>query len=212
MPGSDERGASSRGRDDIGTGEPKAGRGSTPLWMVVLLGVLFYWGQLYLDENAAGFDGRVFEPFRSFAEVDALQPKDPAALLAAKGKTIYEARCMACHQATGLGQAPLFPPLAGSEWVNTPGASRMIRIATHGLLGPISIKGQEFNNVMPPGLTEGLTDEELAAVLTYVRNSWGNKAPAVKAEVVKSVRGKITGRSQSQSWTAKELQSVPDSE
>jgi mono/diheme cytochrome c family protein len=102
-----------------------------------------------------------------------------------------------------------FPPLAGSEWVNAAGPNRVIRIALHGLTGPIQVKGQDWDfNMVPFG--DILSDAELAAVISHVRNSFGNSASMVKPEQVKAVREKTAGRSQA--WTAPELQAVAEND
>jgi len=82
--------------------------------------------------------------------------------------------------------ADRYPPLAGSEWVAKPpevGA----RIVLFGLHGPIQVKGKTYDNEMP-ALGSQLTDEEIAAVLTYVRSSFGNQAGPVSVDVVKAAR------------------------
>jgi mono/diheme cytochrome c family protein len=175
-----------------------------------MLGLVSYWGLLYMDERAAGFDARVYEPFRSFSELDARQPKDEAQLFLARGKVAYEQACMPCHQQTGLGVPGQFPPLAESEWANTTGAGRMIRIALHGLSGEVVVKGQKWNAAMPGGIGETLSDNDLAAAISYIRGSWGNKASLVKPAEVKAVKSKTAGRSQP--WTAGQLLDLPDVE
>ena len=191
-----------------GEDEPQVSRTWMPLWLVVLLGLLFYWGALYMDRNAAAFSARVYEQFSSVAQVEAANPRSGPELLLALGKTKYEATCMPCHQASGLGVPGQFPPLAGSEWVNTPGAGRMIRIALHGLSGPITVKGQEWNAAMPP-VGDVLTSEELAAVVSYIRQAWENKAPLVKPEQVEAVKKQVGARGP---WSATELKAVPEAE
>jgi mono/diheme cytochrome c family protein len=94
------------------------------------------------------------------------------------------ATCSACHQANGQGVPGAFPPLAGSEWVNGKG-DIPIAIVLHGLQGPITVKGQKYNGVMAPWGTT-FNDDQIAAVVTYIRSQWGNKAPAVtKADVAR---------------------------
>lgn len=92
-----------------------------------------------------------------------------------------------------------------------PEPGRIIRIVLDGLNGPIQVNGETFNNAMVPW-GSALTDEEIAAVLTYVRQNpeWGNKAPAVTAERVKAVRDKTKTRNQP--YTADELQKVSPAE
>ncbi len=93
--------------------------------------------------------------------------------------------CVACHQATGAGIPGVFPPLAGSEWVTGP-VENLIRIQLRGLMGPIKVAGKDYNSVMPPNAS--MTDEQIAEVLTYVRNEWGNKGSAVTPDMVKALR------------------------
>lgn len=125
------------------------------------------------------------------------------------GKAVYDSICVACHQPTGLGLTGAFPPLAGSEWVNAPKPDRLIRIALHGLEGPIQVKGALFPGAVPmPAQKDNLTDEKIAAVLTYIRSEWGNQASAVSVEEVTRIRTATTSRAKA--WTAKELQEVAD--
>lgn len=96
--------------------------------------------------------------------------------------------CAACHQPTGAGITGAYPPLAGSEWVVGP-VENLIKIQLRGLIGEIEVKGQTYNSVMTPLSTQ--TDEQIAAVLTFVRNSWGNKASAVTPDMVKALRDEV---------------------
>jgi len=98
--------------------------------------------------------------------------------------------CQACHGATGLGTEMIAPPLAGSEWVAGP-AENLIRIQLRGLTGPIEVKGKEytFMSGMPPQFFQ--TDEQIANVLTFVRNSFGNQAPAVVPADVLALRSEV---------------------
>ncbi|MDP0492303.1 MAG: c-type cytochrome [Verrucomicrobiota bacterium JB023] len=100
------------------------------------------------------------------------------------GKTAY-ATCTACHQANGAGVPGAFPPLAGSEWVTGP-VENLIRMQLRGLQGEIEVKGETYNNIMPPMAYQ--TDEQIAAVLTYVRNSFGNSASPVSPDEVAALR------------------------
>jgi mono/diheme cytochrome c family protein len=124
------------------------------------------------------------------------------------GKKRYETACMICHQASGLGTPGQFPPLVGSEWVTGP-LPRLIRIPMHGVTGPIKVAGTDWNLSMPnAGGT--LSDKEMAALLTYLRLNWGNKASEVMDEDVKKARAKDGGRSTP--WTSQELLALPEKE
>ena len=105
----------------------------------------------------------------------------------AQGKTQYNL-CVACHGQNGEG-SPLAPPLANSEWVTGPWEN-LVKIQLRGLKGPIEVDGKVYDNLPAPmaPMGAGQPDENIAAVLTYIRNSFGNKADAVTPEQVKSLR------------------------
>ena len=114
--------------------------------------------------------------------------------------------CFTCHQVNGEGLAGQFPPLAGSDWV-LGDKDRLIKISMYGLMGEIEVNGVKYNNVMaPPGIPPGsLTDDQIANVLTYIRNDWGNSASAVTSDEVATVRKSLNGRAPMQMFTAAEL-------
>ncbi|TDB67904.1 PVC-type heme-binding CxxCH protein [Arundinibacter roseus] len=111
------------------------------------------------------------------------------------GKEIYarDGFCNTCHQPDGQGlTASGFPPLAGTKWV-TGNEERLIKIVLKGLMGPMTVNGKEYSGQVPMTPFGGmLNDQEVAAVLTYVRNSFGNKASAITPEKVKQVRAKTS--------------------
>ena len=122
-----------------------------------------------------------------------------------KGHEIYgrDGFCGTCHQEDGNGlPAAHFPPLAGSEWV-TGKPETLIKITLHGLQGPITVKGKKYPGTAPMMPFKHLSDDELSAVLTYVRNSFGNKASVVSASEVKAVRAKT--KNQKTMYKASEL-------
>jgi mono/diheme cytochrome c family protein/glucose/arabinose dehydrogenase len=111
-----------------------------------------------------------------------------------KGKAIYarEGFCVTCHQPDGAGlSASGFPPLVGTPWVEG-NDERLIKLVLKGLQGPIEVNGVNYSGQVPMTPFEGmLNDEEVAAVLTYVRNSFGNKATAIMPDKVKDVRDAV---------------------
>jgi mono/diheme cytochrome c family protein len=113
---------------------------------------------------------------------------------------------MTCHQKDGKGLSPAFPPLDGSEWLQG-SDERLIKIVLHGLAGPIEVKQKvyrpETGSPPMPALRELLTDREIAAVLVYVRNAFGNRLPIVNESTVAKVRAQTKDRSTF--WTAEEL-------
>ena len=102
-----------------------------------------------------------------------------------RGKLVYETHCLACHQENGSGVPGLNPPLVKTKWV-LGDKKKLIDVVLKGMDEQIEINGETYNNVMPAQPT--LTDQEIADVLTYVRNSFGNKAPAVLPKEVKAQR------------------------
>jgi mono/diheme cytochrome c family protein len=119
-----------------------------------------------------------------------------------RGAAAYaKGTCIACHQPTGAGLPPVFPPLAGSEWV-AKSTSIAIRNILHGMQGPITVKGVPYNSMMPAVTT--LSEKEIADVVTFVSNSWGNTGPTVTEDEVKAIKKKYADRKTP--WTAAEYE------
>jgi mono/diheme cytochrome c family protein len=183
----------------------------TPLWLVALFGLMAFWGQLYLDQYGGEFSELVFNQGERLPDVEARVPKSEGAALAVKGKLIFNRYCEACHMPNGRGDASRgFPPLAESEWVLAPGPNRMVRIVLSGFTGPVRVKGADYNNTMLPWRDQ-LTDEEIAAVLSYVRGNkeWGNHASPVLPAEVKAIRAATESRGTT-AWTEPELLAIPE--
>lgn len=100
------------------------------------------------------------------------------------GKQVYARTCLACHQANGEGIAEAFPPLAKSDYLNAD-VNRAIDIVLNGKSGKLVVNGKEYNSVMTKQV---LSDGEVANVLTYVYNSWGNSGKVVTPEMVQQLR------------------------
>lgn len=116
------------------------------------------------------------------AKAPAKTPVASASVL--KGKSIYTQYCLTCHQADGLGVDGMNPPVAKTDYV-LGDKTRLINVLVNGLKG-VDINGEEYHGVMPS--QSYLNDQQMADVLTYVRNSFGNKASAVTMAEVKAVR------------------------
>ena len=106
-----------------------------------------------------------------------------------RGKKVYATYCLSCHQVDGSGVPKLNPPLIKTTWV-LGDKKKLINTVLNGMDELIEVDGEEYENVMPPQAF--LKDEQIADVLTYVRNSFGNKASAVTPAEVKALRGKAT--------------------
>ncbi|RMH90926.1 nitrite reductase, copper-containing [Lysobacter pythonis] len=103
----------------------------------------------------------------------------------AAGKILFAGTCSTCHGADGKGMEGVFPPLAGSDYVKAnPG--RLPEIILHGLQGPVTVNGKDYNSVMPP--MAQLTDDEVANISTYVLNNWGNPGGQVSKEQAAAAR------------------------
>jgi mono/diheme cytochrome c family protein len=180
--------------------EPRASTAPVPVSLFILLFVLLYWAMVYFDHNSGWFSPQVYSPYRSVADLQMYQPPTGGADLA-RGKIVYENICALCHNPDGNGKPNQAPPVAGSDWV-LGNPNRLVRIPLAGLAGPITIKGENWNLAMP-AMGAALSDEDLAAVLTYMRQSWGNKASEVTAEQVKAIRAQVGSRTQP--WGVDEL-------
>ena len=166
-----------------------------PIWLIIVLFMLFYWGAVYFDEHSGWFERQVYAPYRSLDDLKSYQVfggPNPFE----QGRQVYQRTCFVCHGPNGAGQPGTFPPLAGSDWVNEKEPGRMIRIVLQGFQGPgLKINGQPFNTGGSMVPWNSLSDDDIAAVITFVRGNaeWGNKASAVTPEQVHAIRDKVKG-------------------
>ena len=183
---------------------PRMDKRPIPGWLFAVIGVGIFWSGAYLFSYSGGFAADVFDykPKYGAQAAAAAGPPDPKVL----GKKLFSANCVTCHQANGQGQPGQFPPLAGSEFVLGDASNRLIAIVLKGLQGQVQVKGQAFNNAMQAW--EGqYTDQQLAAILSYVRSDWGNNAPEIPPEAVKTMRDELKNRKDQ--WTLAELMQIP---
>lgn len=184
-----------------------------PLWAIFLLMLVAIVAGDQLGPMTGGWSFNVSNPFALAGGGDprpggagAGGALDPFAVAMKKGASGY-AVCGGCHQGNGNGIPGQFPPLAGSEWV-TGGTERLVRVVQHGLTGAITVKGQGFN--MPGGMQPfgaAMSAQDLANVLTYIRNSWGNEGTMITQEMVKKVRDEEKRATQ---WTEVDLKPFAD--
>lgn len=146
------------------------------------------------EENAKVFGGKISEGVYNpvIVETSIPQTTEDAAPVAEmslaqkmeRGKQVYTQNCLACHQATGAGIPNAFPPLAKSDYLNND-VHRAIEVVKFGLTGAIEVNGNVYNSAMPK---QNISDEDVAAVLTYVYNNWDNNKAEVSTDMVKKVK------------------------
>ena len=179
-----------------------------PLNLLFFFSGLIFFGGTYLGRYSGHFDPLVFNENVKRSGDDA--GAAPAANPVEVGKKLYNnAACNTCHQPTGLGVPGAIPPLVGSDWV-TGSEERVIRIVLHGLQGPIKVNGVDYNSAMPAfgrvaGSGYNWTDDKVAAVITYIRQEWGNSAGPVTTEKVAEIRAKDGDH---KPWLASELEKL----
>lgn len=188
--------------------EPTSSNAPIPLALTSVFFVIIFLAGIYLALNSGGFRSDVFSPklvsWSGGGAGGVAAPVDPKVV----GKRIFTQNCVVCHQTSGLGMPGQFPPLVGSEWVvggDWVADNHLVSILLHGMQGAVQVKGVTYNNAMPPW--KQLKDDQIAAVLTYIRSEWGNAAAPISPEYVKSMRDKTTARTEP--WSQKELKAMP---
>jgi len=199
--------------------EPQEGMEPVPLWLMAVIMCTLFAGGIYLGLFSGGFRSDVFDENAGTAfslgagkaGVEAAAtanaaPEDPAVAQLKLGKRTFTNNCASCHQPTGMGVPGQYPPLVKSEWVLGP-ERRVAAIVLYGLEGPVTVQGAIYNGAMPVW-GKNLNDKQIAAVLTYVRQTWGNTAPAITPEQVKTVRDENATRAKA--WCEAELKALPE--
>jgi mono/diheme cytochrome c family protein len=164
---------------------------------------------MMFDEQQKHPENRVHRAVAAFFVVAVMVlsgcSKDPVLV---QGEDIFRKYCSTCHQPDGQGLPGLFPSLHESDWV-AGDKGRLIRLALRGMQGPIVVNGNRFSNVMTPH--DFLTDEQISAVLTFVRQSFGNDAEAVLADEVARVRISLTDDAIFDASVLEGISGIPDS-
>jgi len=178
--------------------EPLPPEGGEPpkMWLWILIFGVLLFSTFYLGAYMGDFSP---DPWLQSPDPVAQRtgPPEPEPV---SGEQVYSARCASCHQSNGQGVSGAFPTLVGTRWVENKG--QVIRILLHGLQGEIEVQGETYNGNMPAwGST--LSDEEIAAVITHIRESWDNDYGEVTPDEVASVRAETEGRSDT--WSPEEL-------
>lgn len=184
-----------------------------PGWLLAVCGLITCFAGIYFGIYHGGFQGDVFNEedssprllsSRKASAGDSLAAPVAEASLAVQGKEVY-ANCQPCHQASGLGLPGQFPPLVGTEWV-VGSEKRLIAILLKGLQGPIKVGDATYNGAMP-AWEKALSPKKIAAVASYVRSEWGNKAEEISE--AKVVAAKKEFESQATPWTEADLLKIP---
>ncbi|HVV74029.1 MAG TPA: cytochrome c [Verrucomicrobiae bacterium] len=195
--------------------EPRAARKAIPVWLIILLFLLLYWAMVYFDQRSGWFDERVYAPYHSFEQVASMQPVSGEGEVIQKGKQLYNLNCAVCHMEAGTGNpANGCPPLAGSEWVSAAGPGRIIRIVSKGATGPIEVKGTVYSTGTMLAIGDQMPGDEkqkaenIAAIISYIRKTFGNNASVVTPAQVEKVRGEIKDRHTY--FSPEELKAAPE--
>ena len=193
--------------------EPRVGAEPLSIWLIAVYGLAVFFGGAYLGRYSGNFSGDALDPYggepptmkkaggpQSAQQAAELSPRD-------RGKKIFAANCQTCHQASGLGVAGQYPPLAGSEFT-IGGSRRPAMIVLKGLQGPVTVKGQKFGSAVMQPWEKTLTDQKIADVLTYERSEWGNNASPVTAEQIAALRKELA--THPESFVEHDILAVPD--
>ena len=187
--------------------DPAEGYERVPWFLWVTVATLVFWAGWYIGRRGGSFDLQTHVEYAqsgltasAAGDTAASAPVDPIA----EGKRIFSTNCVACHQTSGLGIAGAFPPLVGSEWVVGP-EQTVVRILLNGLGGPVHVKGATYNGAMP-AWKEALSDDDIAHVISYIRQWSPNAAAPVAASTVAGIRKEIASRAGA--WSEAELKAL----
>lgn len=148
---------------------------------IVLAGSMFILASTLMSQTKKPAPAQTKKPASATQNKPALQ----ASL--ERGKQVYLEQCLACHQADAGGVSGMNPPLIKTKWI-LGDKTTLVQVVLKGMTGEVEINGDTYHNVMAPH--SDLTDQQIADVLTYVRNNFGNKATAITAAEVKAIRAK----------------------
>jgi len=181
--------------------EPKEGFSPVPIFLMFVFAALCFWGGVYLVEHSGDYRWDAYSP--DFVS-GAAAPKPVEISLFDRGARVYRNQCAQCHQTEGNGVPGVYPPLAGADWV-TGHPEVVSRILINGLNGPIVVKGNTYNGNMPAFGPSGLalSEKDIAGVITYIRQQWGNSASEVTESMIADYSAEYNARSTP--WTAAEL-------
>lgn len=177
--------------------DPHEGNTPIPKTIITLIILVLLWAVSYIISTTPANDAPELGDHRTLAD---LMPRAGSASGAVDGAQIFAAQCVACHQANGGGLPGVFPPLTETEYIV--GDEKLpINILLHGISGKLTVNGNIYNGLMP-NFGDKLSDEEIAAVLSHVRTSFGNSASKIEAAAVKAIRE--AGKDRTTPWNGDE--------
>lgn len=192
---------------------PETGQMPLPVWLLGLCALCIGFGAYYLGGFNGGFraDGLSERAVGSAALTETTGPAAGGGAAAVvspfdQGKKLYAANCAQCHQTSGIGVAGQYPSLVGSPWVQG-SPKRLAMLLLKGMQGPHPVGGVTYNGAMP-SQEKNMGDKKIAAVLTYIRNEWGNKGTEIPPELLAATRKEFLAKSDP--WTHEELAAVPE--
>ena len=178
---------------------PSGGFPVVPIFLIFFMSGLILFGAIYAVHYSDDFDSLGYdETRRRFAWADTGAAEGPSPFVI--GERLYQANCAMCHQQNGEGLAGVFPPLNQTDWV-TGSETRLIKILLNGMVGPVEVRGNTYNGVMPA--FGNWSNDQIAAVTTYIRQAWDNDAGDITPEMVSETRALVGGRTNP--FTAEEL-------
>ena len=193
--------------------EPKAGTMPIPTWLGVISAVALCWAGAYIGMFHGGFSSSVYNEYESNPAAMFPLPTQggPPTVeelpLVQLGEKIFSKNCSVCHAANGIGVSPN-PPLAGSDWVvgSEFSEKRLVAILLKGISGPITVSGKPYNGNMPPW-GAALKPRDIAGVITYIRQAFGNKGEGEITEAHVNA-GKKAFADQIAPWTESQLKAI----
>jgi len=180
---------------------PKEGFSFLPIALIFLFAGVCFWGGIHIVTKGGEFRWDGYHPdFVAKDEAITIPKKS----LFEIGEKIFLAQCSQCHQNDGLGVAGVYPPLVGSDWVL--GHQEVLaRILINGMNGKVIVLGKTYNGNMPAFGPSGLNlkPKQIAGVLTYIRQEWGNAGSQITEETMKNYMAMYSARTSP--WTSEEL-------
>jgi mono/diheme cytochrome c family protein len=191
--------------------DPETGNVPLPLWFLAVCGLAVGGAFFYLGSYSGSFSGSVYNESAGSAAVGSPAAGGDAGsevkelTPAEKGKLVFAQACVSCHQASGMGLPGQFPSLVKASNV-TGGSKRLVAILLKGLQGPLKTESGQYNGAMP-AQEATMTSKNMAALLTYVRQDWGNQASPISPEQVDAARKEFASRTDP--WTEAEIEAIP---